>query len=103
MAEEQDVAIEVLDLKPPQPIVRVFERFRELHATRRELGRQRIGIDNRKIRVPSSARSALVVRQWIPSDRLEHDHRPASANDPEKRIVRRPLERNLKAKLVAIE
>src|SRR3954451_11937549 len=103
MAEKQDVAIEVLDLEPPQTVMRVFERFGELHVTRRELRRQRIGIGNGKIRVPSSARFALVVRKWIHPDRLEHDHRAASANDPEKGIVIRPLEGDLKAKLVAIK
>src|SRR3954464_7953524 len=103
MAEKQDVAIEVLDLESPQTIMRVFERFRELHVTRRELGGQRIGIGNGKIRVPSGARFALVVRQWIHPDGLEHDHRAASANDSEKGIVRRPLEGDFKAKLVAIE
>jgi len=45
----------------------------------------------------------LRVRPRLDINGLEHDHRPASAHDPEKRIVRRRLKDDLESEPVAIK
>src|SRR5262249_44174939 len=102
-AEEQHVAVDVLELETAQTVVVVLQRRGERDVARSELGRERIGIRNVEVRVPASTRLALAVRQRSHADVLEQDHRAASANDAEERIVGRSLEHDLEPEPVAVE
>src|SRR5258707_3265319 len=81
----------------------VFEWFRKLDMARRKFGRQRIRIRNVKVSVPTCRGLSIVVREWIYTDVLEHDHRAAPAHDAKERIVSGLLKGDLKSKLVAIK
>ena len=101
--EKQDVAIAVLELEPTQPVMSVLEWFRKLDIARRKFGRQRIRIRNVKVSVPTCRWLSLVVREWIYTDALEHDHRATPAHDAKEWIVSGLLKGDLKSKLVAIK
>ena len=114
MAEEQPIAIEVLDHETSEPtLIRVSERDRKPNATRRELRRQRVRIRDFEISVPTEGRLAAVVRDRIDNDllavhdlaeRLEHDRCPISADDSEELVVSGwAAERDFKTQHIAIE
>lgn len=81
----------------------VFEWFRKLDTTRRKFGRQRIRIRNVKVSVPTCRGFSLVVREWIYTDDLEHDHCATPAYDAKEWIVSGLLKSDLKSKPVAIK
>ena len=67
-AEEQDVAVEILELEATQAIVGVLERHGERDMARRDLYRQRVRIRDVQIGVPSGAAVSGRVRQRLDAD-----------------------------------
>src|SRR5437667_2841346 len=93
--EEQDIAVDVLELETTQTVMRVLEWLGKLDIARSKFGRERIRIRDIQVSVPAGCRVSLAVRQWSDLNGLEHEHRTASANDAEEDIVRRPLKGDL--------
>jgi len=60
-AEEQDVAVRVLELETTQAVMGVLQWLGKLDIARRKFGRQRIRIRNVKVSVPTCRGLSLVV------------------------------------------
>src|SRR5436305_6399735 len=59
----------------------------KLDIARSKFGRQCIRVRNTKVSVPAGRRLSLVIRQWIYTNALKHDHRTPSAHDAEEGVV----------------
>src|ERR1700752_677433 len=113
MAEEQTIAINVLDHEASETIIIVRQRHCETNATRSELRRQRVRIRDLEISIPTAGWLTVVVWDRFDDDlstvrnltqRLEHDHRPITADNAEEFVVRcRASKRNFKPQHIAIE
>src|SRR5580765_959682 len=107
MPEEQHIAISVLDFKSPQTITVILEWMKKLDIARRELCRQCIRIRDIKVGVPAG--NALfdisrVVRHWIDTDVLQHNHRRTPPDNAEEDVVvTGPLKRDIEPETVAIK
>src|SRR5215217_5497109 len=89
--ERQNVAVSVPEFESTQPIIGIFEWFGKLDIARRELCRQRVWIRDMEVRVPAGDAFidvSCVVRHWINTDVLEHDHRGAALDNAKEDVVR---------------
>src|SRR5204862_7055057 len=74
-----------------QAIIGIFEWFGKLDIARRELCRQRVRIRDIEVGVPAGDAFfdvSCVVRYWIDTDALEHDHRSAALDNAKEDVVR---------------
>src|ERR1043166_1098263 len=114
IAEKQTITINVLDHETPDTIITsVREWYGETNAARCEFPGQRVRIRHLQVSIPTKRRFTAVVRDRFDGDlfavgdcaeRLEHDHRPTTADNPEKLVVRRwSPECNVKTQHIAIK
>src|SRR6266849_8536426 len=105
--EEQDIAVGVLELETTQTVISVLQWLGKLDIARRKFGRQCIRIRDVKVSVPAGPAFfdvSLVVRQWIYTNVLEHDHRGTPLDNAEEDVVRvGPLKRDFEPETVAIK
>src|SRR5258707_9928413 len=101
--EKQDVAVRVLELESSKAVVSVLQWLGKLDIARSKFGRQCIRVWNIKVSVPPGRRLSLVVRQWIYTNTLKHDHRSPSAHDAEEGLVSGLLKGDLKPKSVPVK
>lgn len=105
--EEQQAAIGIFDFKSPQIVTVVHEWLKQIDIARREFRRHCLRIRDKEIGVPAG--NALldisrVVRHWIDTDVLHHDHCRALLDDAEENVVATgSLERDVEPESVAIE
>src|SRR5687768_15418472 len=106
-AEKQNVSVEVFQFESAQAIVVVSQRLRKLYVARREFCCERVRIGDVEVGVPAGAAFfaiSLVVRQWVYTDVLEHDHRGPPLDNAKKDVVRvGPMKRDVEPETVAIE
>ena len=85
-AEEQDVAVGVLDLEAALAVVRILQRYAEGCASRGELGRQRVGVRRMDVGVPSCPAVALRIGERLAAP-LEEDLRRVATDDGKERMM----------------
>src|SRR5215469_10722552 len=88
--KKQNIAVSVLEFESTQAIPGIFEWLEKLNIARRELRRQRIGIGDLEVGVPAGDTFldvSRVVRHWIYSDVLEHDHRGTALDNAKEDVV----------------
>jgi hypothetical protein len=99
-AEEENVAIRVLEFEATQAVVGVFQGFGERDLTRSEFGRQGVRIWDLKKCIPSGdplLHLPCVIWHWSYTNSLEEDLRAAPPDDAEEDIVgSRSLEGDVK-------